>query len=69
LNDPCELVVVEVELPVSAFFNVIEMPDMTAAVGSVTTPAMAPVVAVCARRLATLATAITTNTTTAGVHE
>jgi hypothetical protein len=68
LYDPCELVVVEMELPVSTFFNLTDTPDTTAAVGSVTTPAMAPVVAVCARRVAT---AITTNTTitTAGAHE
>jgi hypothetical protein len=54
------LVVVELELPVSTFFNVTETPDITAAVGSVTTPAMSPVVEVCAQRLET---AITTNTT------
>jgi hypothetical protein len=45
------LVVVEVELPISTFFNVIGAPDTTAAVGSVTTPAMSPVVEVCAPTL------------------
>ena len=68
MNDPWSLVVVEVELPVSAFFSVIETPDTTAAVGSVTTPAMAPVVEVCAQRLETAATTNTT-TTIAGAHE
>jgi hypothetical protein len=59
LYDPCELVVVEVELPVSTLFKVTEIPDTTAAAGSVTTPAMSPVVAVCAP---TLVTANTTST-------
>ena len=59
---------VEVELPVSAFFSVIETPDITAADGSVTTPAMAPVVEVCAQRLETAPTTKTT-TTTVNAHE
>src|ERR1700752_4919939 len=56
LKDPWELVVVEVELPVSTFFNLTDTPDTTAAVGSVTTPAMSPVVEVWAQRLETAAT-------------
>jgi hypothetical protein len=53
------LAVVDVELPVSTFFNVTETPGTTAAVGSVTMPAISPVVEVCERRLVT---AITTST-------
>jgi hypothetical protein len=34
------------ELPVSTFFNLTDTPEITAALGSVTTPAMSPVVAV-----------------------
>jgi hypothetical protein len=50
------------------FFNMTDTPGTTAAVGSVTTPAMAPVVEVCAQRLET---AISANMTIniAGVHE
>ena len=61
MYDPCALVIVEVELPVSTFFNVIGTPVTTAAVGSVTTPAMSPVVAVCPKRLATAVIINTTN--------
>jgi hypothetical protein len=68
LYDPCELDVVEAELPVSTFFNVIDTPDTTAAVGSVTTPAMAPVVDVCAQRLEAAITA-NTKANTVGAHE
>jgi hypothetical protein len=60
--------VVEAELPVSTFFNVIDTPDTTAAVGSVTTPAMAPVVDVWAQRLETVTTK-NTNTKTVSVYE
>jgi hypothetical protein len=60
--------VVEAELPVSTFFNVIDTPDTTAAVGSVTTPAMAPVVDVWAQRLETVITR-NTNTRTVSMYE
>jgi hypothetical protein len=62
------LVVVEAELPVSTFFNMTDTPDSTAAVGSVTTPAMAPVVDVWARRLETVI-ARNTNTRAVSVYE
>jgi hypothetical protein len=61
------LEVVKAELPVSMFFNMTETPGSTAAVGSVTAPAMAPVVEVCAQRLETVAK--TTNTKTISVYE
>jgi hypothetical protein len=60
--------VVEAELPVSRFFRITDTPGNTAAVGSVTTPAMAPVVDVWAQRLETAIT-INTNTKTVGAHE
>jgi hypothetical protein len=62
------LVVVEAELPVSTFFNMTDTPDTTAAVGSVTTPAMAPVVDVWAQRLEIVITR-NTNTNAVSVYE
>ena len=62
------MVVVEAELPVSTFFNVIDTPDNTAAVWSVTTPAMSPVVAVCAVRLET-ASATNRHSQVVSAHE
>jgi hypothetical protein len=55
------LLVVEIELPVSTFFNVIGAPGTTAAVGSVTTPAMSPVVEVCAPTLTAAINATNSN--------
>jgi hypothetical protein len=60
--------VVEAELPVSTFFNVTDTPGNTAAVGSVTTPAMAPVVDVWAQRLETVIVR-NTNTRAVSVYE
>jgi len=59
---------VEAELPVSTFFNMTDTPDTTAAVGSVTTPAIAPVVDVCAQLLEA-AIAANTRTNNVGTHE
>jgi hypothetical protein len=60
--------VVEAELPVSIFFNITDTPGSTAALGSVTTPAMAPVVDVWAQRLETVMTK-KTNTKTVSPYE